>query len=165
MTRLRQLQRWSLRLAVAAALLGLATASGCVPGVGLPPASVVVLHPLLLLLGAGAGWLASRRMVEIDEERWRVASDPDLTSGERQYAHRHAESRRRWAALALLGAPLMIGYCSSGQIEASAESLAAQLLGITALTGGIVGLIVGRRMEGGEESDPASGAEPRSIDR
>ena len=29
--------------------------------------------------------------------------DPDLTSGERQYAHRHAESRRRWAALALLG--------------------------------------------------------------
>ncbi len=145
MSRLRDLQRWALRVAIAAALLGLATASGCAPGLDLPLGSLAVLHPLLLLLGGAAGWVANRRMGEIDGERWRVAQDPDLTSGERQYAHRHAESRRRWAALSLLGAPLLIGYCSSGQIEASTDSLAAQLLGITALAGGIAGLIAGRR--------------------
>ena len=140
------MQRWALRVAVVAALLGLATASGCAPGLDLPRGAVALLHPLLLALGGLAGWAASRRMAEIDAERWRVASDPDLTSGERQYAHRHAESRRRWAALALLGAPLMIGYCASGEIEAARESLAAQLLGITALAGGILGLILGRRL-------------------
>ena len=151
MSRLRDLQRWALRVAVVAALLGLATASGCVPGVGMPQGSVWALHPLLLVLGGAAGWLASRRMTEIDAERWRVAQDPDLTSGERQYAHRHAESRRRWAALSLLGAPLLIGYCSSGQIEDSIDSLPAQLLGITALAGGILGLFIGRRMAGERE--------------
>ncbi len=147
MSRLRQLQRWALRVAVVAALLGLATASGCVPGAGLPAASAGALHPLLLLVGGLAGWAASRRMAEIDAERWRVASDPDLTSGERQYAHRHAESRRRWAAASLLGAPLLIGYCTSGQIESGQESLSAQLLGVTALAGGILGLAVRRRRE------------------
>jgi hypothetical protein len=148
MSRLRQLQRWALRVAIVAALLGLATASGCVPGVGLPAATVTVLHPLLLLVGGLAGWAASRRMAEIDAERWRVASDPDLTSGERQYAHRHAETRRRWAAASLLGAPLLIGYCTSGHIESGQELLAAQLLGVTALAGGIVGLIVAGRLDG-----------------
>jgi len=151
MSRLRRLQRLALRVAIVAALLGLATASGCAPGLELSRASLGVLHPLLLLLGGLAGWAASRRMGEIDNERWRIARDPDLTSGERQYAHREAEARRRRAAAALLGAPLLIGYCSAGQIEAARESLAAQLLGVTALAGGIVGLIVGRRLAGRAE--------------
>ncbi len=141
------MQRWALRVASVAALLGLATASGCAPGLGLPRPSLWLLHPLLFVLGGLAGWAANRRMSEIDGERWRIARDPNLTSGELQYAHRHAESRRRWAALALLGAPLMIGYCTSGHIEASSDSLAAQLLGITALAGGILGLLLGRRPE------------------
>ena len=147
-SRLRRLQRQALRLAIVAALLGIATAGGCAPGLDLPPATLVVLHQLLLLVGGLAGWAASRRMGEIDSERWRVASDPDLTSGERQYAHREAEARRRRAVAALLGAPLLIGYCSSSHIEASRESLAAQLLGVTALAGGIIGLIVSRRLAG-----------------
>ena len=151
MSRLRRLQRLAFRVAVVAAVLGLATASGCAPGLELPRSAVGVLHPLLLLLGGLAGWAASRRMGEIDGERWRIARDPDLTSGERQYAHREAEARRRRAAAALLGAPLLIGYCASGQIEASRESLSAQLLGVTALAGGIVGLIVSRRLEGRAE--------------
>ena len=163
MRRLRDLQRWALRIAIAAALLGLATASGCVPGVGLPHAAIAVLHPLLLVLGGVAGWVASRRMGDIDAERWRVAQDPDLTSGQRQYAHRHAESRRRWAALSLLGAPLMIGYCSSGQIDASRDSLAAQLLGITALAGGIVGLVVGQRLRIGDDDDGSPSDEASSA--
>lgn len=146
MSRLRNLQRWAMRVAIAAALLGMATAGGCVPGLDLPAATVGLLHPLLLLLGGLGGWVANRRMGEIERERWRHAHDPDLTSGERQYAHRHAEVRRRNAAAALLGAPLLIGYCSSGQIEASRESLAAQLLGVTALAGGIIGLIISRRL-------------------
>ncbi len=142
------MQRWALRVAGVAALVGLATASGCAPGLDLPRPSLRLLHPLLFLAGGLAGWAAARRMWEIDGERWRIARDPDLTSGERQYAHRHAESRRRWAALAFLGAPLMIGYCASGQIQDSSASLAAQLLGITALAGGILGLLLGRRPEG-----------------
>jgi hypothetical protein len=146
-SRLRRLQRLALRVAIVAALLGLATASGCAPGLDLPRAALAVLHPLLLLLGGLAGWAASRRMSEIDSERWRIARDPDLTSGERQYAHREAEARRRRAAAARRGAPLLIGYCSSSQIEASLDSLAAQLLGVTALTGGILGLLVSRRLE------------------
>jgi hypothetical protein len=151
LSRLRRLQRWALRVAIVAALLGLATASGCAPGLDLPRGWLGLLHPLLLLVGGLAGWAASRRMGEIDRERWRVASDPDLTSGERQYAHREAEARRRRAAAALLGAPLLIGYCSSGQIEAARESLAAQLLGVTALAGGILGLIVRRRVAGRDD--------------
>ena len=147
MSRLREMQRGALRVAGVAALLGLATASGCAPGLGLPRLSLGLLHPLLFVVGGLAGWAATRRMSEIDGERWRIARDPNLTSGELQYAHRHAESRRRWAALAFLGAPLMIGYCTSGHIEASSDSLAAQLLGITALAGGILGLLLGRRQE------------------
>jgi len=154
MSRLRQLQQWAMRVAIAAAVLGMATAGGCAPGLGLPQATVVVLHPLLLLLGGVAGWVASRRMSEIDRERWHHAHDPDLTSGERQYAHRFAETQRRNVAAALLGAPLLIGYCSSSQIEASQESLVAQLLGVTALAGGIVGLIVGRKLQ--ERDDPGT---------
>ncbi len=148
MSRLRRLQRLALRVAIVAALLGLATASGCAPGLDLPRGALGILHPLLLLFGGLAGWAASRRMGEIDSERWRIARDPDLTSGERQYAHREAEARRRRAAAALLGAPLLIGYCSSGQIEAARESLAAQLLGVTALAGGILGLVISRRRDG-----------------
>ena len=164
MSRLREVQRWALRVAVAAALLGLATASGCAPGLELPRPSLWLLHPLLFVVGGVAGWVASRRMDEIDAERWRVAQDPDLTSGERQYAHRHAESRRRWAALSLLGAPLLIGYCSSSEIEAATDSLAAQLLGITALAGGILGLVLGRRSGprgAPEDESAASSDEPR----
>ena len=151
MSWLRELQRWALRVAIVAAVLGLATASGCAPGLDLPRGALGLLHPLLFVVGVLAGWAASRRMGEIDRERWRVARDPDLTRGEREYAHRHAEARRRNAALALLGAPLLIGYCSSSEIVDSTGSLAAQLLGITALAGGILGLIIGRRLEGGDE--------------
>jgi hypothetical protein len=151
MSRLRRLQRLALRVAVAAALLGLATASGCAPGLGLTRSTLGLLHPLFLLLGGLAGWVAALRMGEIDRERWRIARDPDLTSGERQYAHREAEARRRRAAASLLGAPLLIGYCTTGQIDASRESLAAQLLGVTALAGGILGLAVSRYRERGAD--------------
>ncbi len=145
MNRLRRLQWLALRLAVVAALVGLATASGCAPGLDLPRGALGLLHPLLLLAGAAAGWVAALRMAEIDRERWRVVEDPDLTSGERQYAHREAETRRRWAGASLLGAPLLVGYCASSQIEAAGESLSAQLLGVTALAGGIIGLAIGLR--------------------
>ncbi len=148
---LRRLQRVAFWVAATSALIGLATASGCAPGLGLGAGWLRVLHPVLFLVGGAAGWAAGLRMREIDRERWSIVEDPLLTSGERQHAHREAERRRRGAGTSLLGAPLLLGYWLSHQFANAGELLAAQLMAVTALLGGIVGLAVERwRRERGE---------------
>ncbi len=141
---MRRLQRLAFRVAVVSALLGLATASGCVPGAGLPRGALAILHPLMLVAGAAAGWAAAQRMKEIDRERWQIVEDGEITKGEREYAHREAEARRRRAGASFLGAPMLLGYCLSSQVEGAEESLLAQLLAVSALLGGIVGMALGR---------------------
>ena len=149
-----RLQRVSFWVAVVSATLGFLTSAGCRMLPEIPSVMVGWLHGLLLALGLVAGWLAVGRSREIDRERWRIAEDPDLTSGERDYAHKYAERERRSAATSFLAAPLMIGYWLAYQVVGEGELLAAQMLPVSALVGSVLGWIVGRRSastaEGGD---------------
>jgi hypothetical protein len=143
-SRLERLQRVSFWVAVVSAGAGFLTSAGCT---GLPPLATFHLrwlHPFLLVLGAVCGWLSVARGEAIDRERWQIAEDPSLTSGERDYAHRHAERQRRVASTSFLAAPLMLGYWLAYQVEGEGKLLAAQLLPVTAITGAVLALLIGR---------------------
>jgi hypothetical protein len=155
MSRLQRIQRVAFWVAVVSAAMGFMTSAGCRMLPAIPSGWVGWLHAGLLVLGAVAGFVAFSRGREIDQERWRVAEDPSLTSGERDYAHKHAERERRSAATSLLAAPLMLGYWLAYQVVGEGEALAAQLLPVTALVGSIVGWIAARTRLG-----PADSGEP-----
>ena len=70
--------------------------------------------------------------------------DSQLTSDERDYAHRYAERERRWASTAFLSAPLMLGYWMAYQLEGGGRSLDAQLLPLTAVVGAVIGFAAAR---------------------
>lgn len=144
MTRLERLQKASFWVAVVSATGGFLTSAGCRFAPELPDSTVGALHFLLLIVGSIAGYLSVVRGHEIDRERWRVAEDPDLTSGERDYAHKYAERQRRSASTSFLAAPLMLGYWLAYQVEGDGQDLAAQLLPVTAVLGSILGLLVAR---------------------
>ena len=144
MSRLERLQRVSFWVALVSAAAGFLTSAGCS---ALPPLAAFHLrwlHPFLFVLGAVCGWLSVARSEAIDRERWQIAEDPSLTSGERDYAHRHAERRRRVASTSFLAAPLMLGYWLAYQVEGEGKVLAAQLLPVTAVIGSVLGLLVAR---------------------
>lgn len=72
------------------------------------PGFVGVLHGLVAAIGFFCGVAATRRRAEIEAERWRRVEDPDLTTGEREHAHREAESalKRASAQFLLVGVTL-----------------------------------------------------------
>ena len=144
MTRLRRLQRASFWMAVICATLGFLASAGCRMAPEIPASGLGVLHILLLVLGGLLGHFSVFRSQEIDQERWHIAEDPSLTSGERDYAHRNAERKRRVASTSFLAAPLMLGYWMAYQVEGEGESLAAQLLPVSALVGAVIGLLTAR---------------------
>jgi len=155
MTRLERAQRVSFWVAVVSATLGFLTSAGCRMLPEISSSWVGLLHGLLFVLGAVAGFLAVGRGRDIDRERWRVAEDPTLTSGERDYAHKYAERERRVAVTSFLAAPLMLGYWLAYQVVGEGQDLAPQLLPATALLGSVVGWIGARLRESPEESaDP-----------
>ncbi len=94
---LRRLQ--SIAVASSAVFLGLAILT--IAGVQIVPRGlpglVWAFHVLVAAVGFFAGIAATRRRTEIDVERWQRVEDPDLTSGEREHAHREAESELRRA--------------------------------------------------------------------
>lgn len=145
MSPLRKLQRVAFWMAVICAALGFLTSAGCQFAPWLPTDTVALFHVVLLALGGVAGYCACRRGVEIDRERWRIVEEPGMTSGERDYAHKHAERERRSASTAFIAAPLMLGYWLAYQIEGEGRALAAQLLPAAALVGAVIGWFVGRR--------------------
>jgi len=155
MTRLERQQRVSFWVAVVSATVGFLASAGCRLAPEIPDSSLGFLHPLLLAIGGVAGYLSVFRGDEIDRERWRVAEDPSLTSGERDYAHRYAERQRRVASTSFLAAPLMLGYWLAYQVEGEGQALVAQLLPVTAVMGSILGLVVGRfRSAASQRPDP-----------
>lgn len=155
MSRLQGAQRLSFWIAVVCAGLGFMTSAGCRMLPDIPGSWTAALHGMLVVAGAIAGWLAVGRGREIDRERWRIAEDPTLTSGERDYAHKYAERERRSAATSLLAAPLMLGYWLAYQVAGEGEELAAQLLPVSAVVGSICGWIAARsRRAGPERTDP-----------
>ena len=142
MSLLRRLERASLLAAAVLLLLGLATSVGWglfPPG---PPAVSWLLHPLLLVLGAVAGVLASRRQQQIEEERWAVLADPHLTKGEVEYAHKNAESQRRFAGTAFLAFPLFLAYWLTYQFAAPTIFSPSGFLLVSPLVGFVAGLVV-----------------------
>ncbi len=144
MSRLERLQKSFFWFAIVCAVLGVVSASGCSPFPAIPPSSLSVLHPLLLVLGFIGGILSVRRGDEIDRERWSVAEDSTVTSGEREYAHKHAERARRWAGISFAGGPLMFGYWMAYQVGAEGNRLSANLLPVTGVAGFALGLLVGK---------------------
>jgi len=144
MTRLERVQKVSFWVAVSSATLGFLTSAGCRMVPEIPAEAVKYLHVALILVGAGAGYLAVARGDEVDRERWRIAEDPSLTSGERDYAHRYAERQRRWASTSFIAAPLMLGYWLAYQVEGEGQALAAQLLPVSALMGSMSGWFAAR---------------------
>jgi hypothetical protein len=99
---------------------------------------------LLFVFGVVAGLLAVRRADEIDQERWRIAEDSSLTSGEREYAHKNAERERRLTAGSFAGGPLMFGYWMAHQVGVEDERLSADLLPVAGVVGFAVGLLIGK---------------------
>lgn len=144
MTRLQRAQKVSFWVAVVSATVGFLTSAGCRMLPEISSSWVGPLHGFLFVLGAVAGYLAVGRGQEIDRERWRVAEDPTLTSGERDYAHKYAERERRSAVTSFLAAPLMLGYWLAYQVAGEGQDLVAQLLPATAVLGSVVGWIGGR---------------------
>ena len=142
---LQTLQRVAFWVAITAAALGFVTSAGCGFGPKIPQSGLGLLHGALIVIGILAGYLAVARGDEIDRERWQIAEDPALTSGERDYAHKNAERLRRSASTAFLAAPLMLGYWLAYQVEGEGEALKAQLLPVSALVGAVIGWIVARR--------------------
>jgi len=149
---LKRLQSVSVVVAVVCGVLALATATGCPAFPPGDPSAARWLHPLVILLGLGAGALASRRSRAIDDERWRVVDDSSLTSGEREYAHREAESGKRAATVQFLVAPIAVGLLLAYQFKDPDGFSAAELLTLTPLVGFALGLLVGSR--GGRRGGP-----------
>ena len=145
MTRLERFQKVALWVAVGCATIGFLTSTGCQMLPNAPRQALAVLHPVLFALGAVFGVASQRRSEEIDRERWKIVEDPLLTSGERDWAHKNAERKRRAAGTAFLDAPLALGYWLAHQIEG--RGLAADLLAATAVLGAVAGLILARFLE------------------
>lgn len=108
-----------------------------------PHALVVPLHLAIGALGAAAAWIAGRRQVEIDAQRFAYAQDPHATKGERELAHKEAEREIRFAHMALVGVPLALGYWLAYEFAPGAPPW-ARALPASALVGYGLGLLLGR---------------------
>lgn len=145
MSRLLSLERGALVTAVVGALLGLMTSGGCHVVPQGPPAGAWLAHVLVFALAAGAGLVAALRHRQIEEQRWAAAHEPHITKGEREYAHREAESQRRFSATVLLLAPLGVGYWLAYVFESPNALTAADFLLVTPTAGFFLGFFFGRR--------------------
>ncbi|MYA06895.1 MAG: hypothetical protein F4060_03490 [Holophagales bacterium] len=97
------------------------------------PGLVWVLHVLVAAIGFLSGIAATRRRAEIDVERWKLVEDPDLTSGEREHAHREAESRLRRASAQFLLAGVTLGGWLAYQLRSERPEAGAA---VTRVLGG-----------------------------
>ncbi len=106
------------------------------------PGLVWALHVLVAAVGFLSGIAATRRRAEIDVERWKLVEDPDLTSGEREHAHREAESLLRRASAQFLLTGVTLGGWLAYQLRSERPEAGAAVT----------------RVLGGEAPDvPASG--------
>lgn len=144
-SRWKKLQRIAFWGFLVCAILVLGSATGC----SVLPKGVPILawlfHPLMLALGVAAGYAAVARSREIDRERWQIVEDDTLTRGERNYAHREAETRSRQAGtvffLAALGVGALLGY----QLREPGAIGPADLLMVSPFVGFMAGLVLGAR--------------------
>ncbi len=142
--RLVTLSGWG---AVLCGVLGFAASLGHGPLPTVPASWSWPLHLVILLLGGGAAWIAARRQVELDRERFAFADDPQATKGERELAHKEAERAIRLAHTALLALPLALAYWLAYEFAPDATPW-ARALPATALIGFAAGSLVSRRRGG-----------------
>ena len=130
---LRRLQ--SIAVVWSALFLGLAILT--IVGVQIVPREVPglvwALHVLVAAVGVLSGIAAARRRAEIDVERWERVEDSDLTSGEREHAHREAESLLRRASAQFLLAGVTLGGWLAYQLRAERPEAGAA---VTRVLGG-----------------------------
>lgn len=137
------LDLWVGRAAMLFGLLAIASSGGChlVPQPGGPV--VGALWAVFAVAGCGAGLWAMRRGRDLDVERWQALEEPLLTSQEREYIHKRAESERRRVAtrllLALLAAAFWVVFLA---VQAS---WVRDTLPLAALGGFGLGLLLGAR--------------------
>jgi hypothetical protein len=140
---MKRAQSLALITAIGCGVIGLMTATGCpvlAPG---DPGAAAWLHPLVMVVGAVAGFCFSLRARQIDAERWRVVDDSTITRGEREYAHREAEREKKSAGIVFLMAPLTFGFWLASHLRGERVS-AADLLSVTPLLGFLLGMGVAR---------------------
>lgn len=145
MTRWERWQVGAVAVAVTGGLLGLLTAGGCSPTPPGPPGLAGGIHVLLLLLSVAAGIAAFLRMREVETARWQAAQDPYATKGEREYAHREAESQRRMASTAFLLAPIGIAFWLAYVFESQGRFTPSDLFLITPVLGFLLTLMIAPR--------------------
>ncbi|HUP25262.1 MAG TPA: hypothetical protein VNB06_20280 [Thermoanaerobaculia bacterium] len=131
---------------VVSGLLAVGAATGLTPIPKGPPSLAWKLHPVLLVLGFGCGLAAVARSREIDRERWRVLGDVSITSGERDWAHREAESEIRSSGTVFVLAGVALGAFGAYQLRDPDALGAADFLIVSPLIGFAVGLLVGLRV-------------------
>jgi hypothetical protein len=131
-------------VAILFVVLGFFASLGHGPLPPLPAALAAPLHGVLVALGAGAGVAAGRRQAEIDAQRFEYLRDPHATKAERELAHKDAERTLRFAHLALVGAPLALGYWLAYELAPGAPPW-ARALPASPLAGYGLSLLLGRR--------------------
>lgn len=146
MKRWEGVQRLSIAVAIVCGALGLATSAGCSTLPEPPLGLAWALHPFLFLLGGLAGLFTSLRHREVEEQRRQAVEDPLATRGEQDYAHREAESQRRFAGTAFLLAPLGFAYWMAYAFEVRGRVTAADFFLVTTVLGFLPGLLLGRRL-------------------
>jgi hypothetical protein len=142
----RRLQPVAFAILVVAGVLALAAATGLTPIPKGPPSLAWKLHPVLGLLGAACGVATVARSREIDRERWRVLSDPALTTGEREWAHREAESEIRRAGTVFLLSGVALGAFGAYQLRDPGTLGVADFLIVSPLLGFGAGLLAGAKL-------------------
>lgn len=139
---MKALQSTSMALGALCAVLALATATGCPALPTGEPGASSWLHPLVILVGLGAGFATRRRSAAVDGNLWKVVDDPTLTSGEREYAHHEAGAEKKRAAVAMISGPIGLGLLLAYQFKGPEFSF-ADLLTISPLLGFVAGLWLG----------------------
>lgn len=154
MTSLERLQQIAIAIAAMGALLGFASSGGCHVLPTAAPDLAWIIHFLLLALGAGAGWLSFLRYREVERRRWQAVNDPLATQGEQEYAHKEAESQRRFAGTAYLLAPMGLAFWLANHFDRRGELTPSDLFLVTPLLGFLLGLLAAYRLISTESAPP-----------
>lgn len=156
MTTLGVAQRVALLLGGTSILAGFLASIGYLLLAPLGLSSIFIWIGALVIVAVVSGICSGFRLRTIEQLRWQVVADTALTSGERQTAHREAESERRWALLSFLLLPLGFGYWLGGQPTERGSLAWAPAAGLVVYL--LAWWLTSRRVEGAEgKSDAPEG--------
>ena len=144
-TLFQRCQNGALAVAIVTGALGLLAAGGCSVVPEGRPGLAGLIHVLLLGLSIGAGLLAALRTQEVETARWEAVNEPMATKGEREYAHREAESQRRGTSTIFLLAPLGIAFWLAHVFDTEGVFSLSDLFLVTPVLGYLLTLLIASR--------------------